>query len=186
MAASTWASARSVGAVLREVAAQRLDALALHARDLDACIREPMGDGEPAHAGGLHHRLHVVGVLEAGDGTGHEGIEGRRIVAEAKRRAERPPVVQDLGDVVAANGEIDADGSLGHREAPWLGRTARRWHSQVCHPWPSRPPRLRRHNRVTLAPSARPGRADWRHGHETILGSLRVFEPEPAWFAPTP
>ena len=108
--------------VLREVAAQRLDALALDARDLDACIREPMGDGEPAHAGGLHHRLHGVGVAEPGGGAGNEGIEGRRVVPKAQRRAERPPVLEDLGDVIAANGEIDADGSVGHREAPWLGK----------------------------------------------------------------
>lgn len=108
--------------VLREVAAQCPDALALHARDLDARIRKPMGDREPAHAGRLHHGLHAVGVLEAGGGAGNEGIEGRRVVSEAQRWAEGSSVLEDLGDVIAADGEIDADGSVGHREAPWLGK----------------------------------------------------------------
>jgi hypothetical protein len=108
--------------VLREVAAQCPGTLALHARDLDTRIREPMGDREPAHAGGLHHRLHAVRLAEPGGGAGNEGVEGCWVVAEAQRRTEGSSVLEDLGDVIAADGEIDADGSLGHREAPWLGK----------------------------------------------------------------
>lgn len=161
MAASTWASARSVGAVLREVPAQRLDALALHARDLDARIREPMSDREPAHAGGLHDGLHGVGVAEPGGGAANESVEGCRVVAEAQRRTEGSSVLEDLGDGIAADGEIDADGSRGHRKAPWLGknRAPLAWVRSVIRGRRA-PPGPRRHNRVTLAPSARPGGAD--------------------------
>jgi hypothetical protein len=57
-------------------------------------------------------------------------------MAEAQRSSDGTAVVVDLGDMIATNGEVNADGSVGHREAPWLRRTARRRHSQVGHSRP--------------------------------------------------
>tara|TARA_R110002096_G_scaffold416198_3_gene618492 strand:- start:445 stop:627 length:183 start_codon:yes stop_codon:yes gene_type:complete len=48
----------------------------------------------------------------------HEGVERSRIVAEADGTAYRPTVVIDLGDMIATDGEVYADGSVGHREDP--------------------------------------------------------------------
>lgn len=81
--------------VLRQVATERLDALALDAGDRDAGIGERVRDREPAHAGWLHHRLHAVALAEPGR---HTGVEGRGIMAEAQRPADRLPVLEDLGD----------------------------------------------------------------------------------------
>lgn len=172
--------------VFGQVAAQRLDALALHPRDRDAGVGEPVGDGEPAHAGGLRHRLHGVALGEAGGRAGDEGVEGDGVVAEAQRPADGSAVLEDLGDVVAADGEVDANGSAGHREAPFARGEPRaagtvrfviRGRRSLGRP----PPQS-----CCTCPVGAVGPGLQHHGHETILGSLRVFEPEPAWFAPTP
>ena len=102
--------------VLGEVAAERLDALALHPGDGDAGVGKPMSDGEPAHAGGLHHRLNDITVSESGSRAGDEAVQRCGIMPEAQRTADGTAVLEDLGDVLAADGEVDADGSLGHRE----------------------------------------------------------------------
>lgn len=52
--------------VFGEVASKRLDPLALDAGDGDAGLGEPVGDGEPAHAGWLHHRLRGIALGEVG------------------------------------------------------------------------------------------------------------------------
>jgi hypothetical protein len=128
--------------VLAEVAAQRADALALDTDHRDPGRLEPMGDREPGHAGRLHHRedgaVRRQPVPQAGD-QASEAV-GRQ--AEADRLAVRASAVEDAGDVIATDGEVDADGALTltHEALPaGCGRSPGR-RSHVLDPWPVMPP----------------------------------------------
>lgn len=170
--------------VLREIAAERLDPLALDPGDRDAGVREPVCDGKPAHTGRLHHRLYDVVLAEPGHSTRDEGVERRGIVAEAQRSAEGSAVLEDLGDMLAADGEVNADGSGCHREDP-SGRSNRTPTAQSGGSSAAAAAEMAAPQSCHSCPVGVAGSDQLRHGQETIRGSLRVFEPEPAWSAPT-
>jgi hypothetical protein len=80
----------------------------------------------------------------------HEGIERCGLEAEADRLADRQPVVEDLRDLVAADGEVDADGAFRHGVLLLLRNRAPTGTARyVIRGRPANSPG--RHNRVTLA-----------------------------------
>lgn len=106
--------------MLGEIAAQRLDTLALDPGYRNAAVGEPARDRKPAHAGGLHDGQGAVTGTDARERLRDEGRERACVVTEADRPADRPAVIVDLGNMIATDGEVDADGSVGHREDPCL------------------------------------------------------------------
>lgn len=172
--------------VFGEVASKRLDPLALDAGDGDTGVGQPVGDGEPTHAGRLHHRLHGIALGEAGRRAGDEGVEGSGIVTEAQRPADGSAVLEDLGDMLAADGEVDADGSLGHREVLGLGELHAEGTVRLVICGRLGPKGGDAAIMLLLPPSARPGRAcdvTVTRRSADLSGSS---SPNPAWFAPTP
>jgi hypothetical protein len=70
-----------------------------------------MGHREPAHARRFHERLYGAAGRQPFDGARDEGVEGGGLEAEADRATDGSAVVVDLGHLIAADGEIDADGA---------------------------------------------------------------------------
>jgi len=148
-------------------AAERLDPPALDAGDRDAGVRMAMDHGEPVHARRLHRRLHDVAVAEPGGHPRDEGIERGGVVTQAHRPTAGSGVVEHPDDGVAANGEVDADGSGCHREDP-SGRS-----NLTPQARPGRPSATATAETVTLrschaGPVGAAGSDRLRHGHETI------------------
>jgi hypothetical protein len=104
--------------VFGERAAQCLDALALDPGHRNTAVGQPVRDGKPAHAGGLHDGEDGAVRPEVSVRPRHEGIKRPWVMTETARPAKRPAVIVDLCDMIATDGEVDADSSFGHREDP--------------------------------------------------------------------
>src|ERR1700722_4913727 len=120
-----------------------------------------VGDREPAHARRLHDRLDAITVLEAVADTTNKTAQGGWVMAEPYWSTRSTAVVIYLGNMVASDCQIDSYRTLCHQQGSQFlfGTNAA---GTVRYIIRGRPTSLKieRHNRVTLALSARPDRAD--------------------------
>ena len=159
--------------IFAQVSAQRLDALPLDPDHADAGAHEPERHRKPRHPGRLQDRLHLSTVRQAGPHFVEERAQRLGREAEADGRADGLAMVEDLGDVVAADRQVDADGALEHGTSSGQADPDRAALSCV-----SFVADHRRHHLVTLARSAAPDRARAEPRRDD-RGSLKLFRSWP-------
>ena len=102
-------SIRHIGlCMLREIPAQGLHPLPLHPDRRDSDIGETVRHWEPTHARRFHQRLDGRPFGQAFLGSRSEPLKILRRKPEADRLADRGPVIEDLCDLIAANGQVNS------------------------------------------------------------------------------
>ena len=117
--------------VLAEVAAQGADTLTLDADHFDSGLLEPEGNREPGHASRFHDGSDGAVRRRSGAQSDDKIAEAFGRQPEADWFSVRLSVVENARDMIAADGEIDADGTLTHDALRfWL--RAKSWVAQPC------------------------------------------------------